>query len=131
MSQGIQEKQQIGSKLQEIGWRLGLRPRPCWGNLQRSPRPPGLPRTPPPPPPPPPPPFHSQIPRSAGTVGSQISVVQSMHACATITKKLVHLCNCKNENLRTKYIIWRNGPYIGGHLAFFFKLNFKHVYNLR
>ena len=27
--------------------------------------------------------------------------------------------------------IWRNGPYIGGHLAFFFKLNFKHVYNLR
>ena len=28
-------------------------------------------------------------------------------------------------------IIWRNGPYIGGHLAFIFKLNFKHVYNLR
>ena len=27
--------------------------------------------------------------------------------------------------------IWRNGPYIGGHLAFFFLLNFKHVYNLR
>ena len=26
--------------------------------------------------------------------------------------------------------IWRNGLYIGGHLAFFFKLNFKHVYNL-
>ena len=29
------------------------------------------------------------------------------------------------------WVIWRNGPYIGGHLAFFFKLNFKHVYNLR
>ena len=28
-------------------------------------------------------------------------------------------------------IIWRNGPYIGGHLAFYFKLNFKHVYNLQ
>ena len=27
--------------------------------------------------------------------------------------------------------IWRNGPYIGGHLALYFKLNFKHVYNLQ
>ena len=27
-------------------------------------------------------------------------------------------------------IIWRNGPYIGGHHAFIFKLNFKHIYNL-
>ena len=26
--------------------------------------------------------------------------------------------------------IWRNGPYIGGHHAFIFKLNFKHIYNL-
>ena len=24
----------------------------------------------------------------------------------------------------------RNGPYIGGHLAFYFKLNFKQVYNV-
>ena len=24
------------------------------------------------------------------------------------------------------FIISRNGPYIGGHLAFYFKLNFKH-----
>ena len=29
------------------------------------------------------------------------------------------------------HFIWRNGPYIGGHLAFYFKLNFKHVYNLQ
>ena len=27
-------------------------------------------------------------------------------------------------------IIWRNGPYIGGHHAFIFKLNFKHIYYL-
>ena len=26
--------------------------------------------------------------------------------------------------------ISRNGPYIGGHLAFYFKLNFKQVYNV-
>ena len=26
--------------------------------------------------------------------------------------------------------ISRNGPYIGGHLAFYFKFNFKHVYNV-
>ena len=31
----------------------------------------------------------------------------------------------------TVYInISRNGPYIGGHLAFYFKLNFKQVYNV-
>ena len=23
------------------------------------------------------------------------------------------------------YIIWRNGPYIGGHLAFFFQIEFQ------
>ena len=27
-------------------------------------------------------------------------------------------------------VISRNGPYIGGHLAFYFKLNFKQVYNV-
>ena len=27
-------------------------------------------------------------------------------------------------------LISRNGPYIGGHLAFYFKLNFKQVYNV-
>ena len=26
--------------------------------------------------------------------------------------------------------ISRNGPYIGGHLAFYFKLNFKQLYNV-
>ena len=29
-----------------------------------------------------------------------------------------------------EYIISRNGPYIGGHLAFYFKLNVIQVYNV-
>ena len=29
-----------------------------------------------------------------------------------------------------KLCISRNGPYIGGHLAFYFKSNFKQVYNV-
>ena len=37
---------------------------------------------------------------------------------------------CVPVNAILCVLIWRNGPYIGGHLAFFFKLNFKHVYNL-
>ena len=28
------------AKMHQIRFRLGLRPRPCWGSLQRSPRPP-------------------------------------------------------------------------------------------
>ena len=32
--------------------------------------------------------------------------------------------------LHVAFIIWRNGPYLGGHHAFIFKLNFKHIYNL-
>ena len=34
------------------------------------------------------------------------------------------LSRCQEERL-----ISRNGPYIGGHLAFYFKLNLKQVYN--
>ena len=32
--------------------------------------------------------------------------------------------------LRVLHLISRNGPYIGGHLAFYFKLNFKQGYNV-
>ena len=45
----------IFSKLQEMGWRLGLCPRTRWGRIQHSPRPPSwilvLRARPPPPPP--------------------------------------------------------------------------------
>ena len=35
-----------------------------------------------------------------------------------------------DERISASCDISRNGPYIGGHLAFYFKLNFKHVYNV-
>ena len=34
------------------------------------------------------------------------------------------------SSLVKKWHISRNGPYIGGHLAFYFKLNCKQVYNV-
>ena len=40
-------------------------------------------------------------------------------------------CKYTSQMCRMKFfVISRNGPYIGGHLAFYFKLNFKQVYNV-
>ena len=54
--------------------------------------------------------------------------------------KLVHLARTTPPSLSfeslqffdeaVRHCISRNGPYIGGHLAFYFKLNFKQIYNV-
>ena len=44
---------------------------------------------------------------------------------------LIHLQAIEMYNVCVEiYGISRNGPYIGGHLAFYFKLNFKQVYDV-
>ena len=54
------------------------------------------------------------------------SIVTLPKTCADIGSSL----SDKKEVAKNRQIISRNGPYIGGHLAFFFKLNFKPVYNV-
>ena len=77
------------SKLQEMGWRLGLRPRTRWGSLQRSPRPPSW--IPPPPPP------RSQLPRSASEGGNFVTQCCSrVLYCATIRLAMDITKECTN-----------------------------------
>ena len=45
------------------------------------------------------------------------------HSFSLLRSPVICLCGSCSS-------IWRNGPYIGGHHAFIFKLNFKHIYNL-
>ena len=52
-----------------------------------------------------------------------------VHAYASCTCnriiKYMHKVNVSSKQLHYSDVIWRNGPYIGGHLAFFFLIEFQ------
>ena len=59
-------------------------------------------------------------------LASQLNTVMEQLLCSVCLDVL-----CQPLELPCRaLVISRNGPYIGGHLAFYFKLNFKQVYNV-
>ena len=67
-------------------------------------------------------------PKKAALGGCMYRDIIAMHACKAVNNKYISTYSKGVVELPER--IWRNGPYIGGHHAYIFKLNFKHISNL-